>query len=124
VKGKWSRETCYAVTSLSVTQATPGRLAAIIRGQRGIEDRLRCARDIDVDEDLRYVICDRLVPIIVEQPGLDARNVRGQPFGVADRPNWSFLPCSNRTGTAMSQLANEANVASGTQRARSLSAVP
>ena len=51
VKGKWSRETCYAVTSLSVTQATPGQLAAIIRGQWGIEDRLHWVRDIDFDED-------------------------------------------------------------------------
>ena len=40
VKGKWSRETCYAVTSLSITQASPGDLAAIIRGHWGIEDRL------------------------------------------------------------------------------------
>jgi predicted transposase YbfD/YdcC len=51
VKGRWSRETCYAVTSLSVTQATPGQLAAIIRGQWGIEDRLHWVRDIDFDED-------------------------------------------------------------------------
>src|SRR5215831_15131438 len=40
VRGKWSRETCYAVTSLTVTQATPARLAAISRGHWGIEDRL------------------------------------------------------------------------------------
>jgi hypothetical protein len=33
---------------------------------------------------LRYVICDRLVPVIVKQPGLDAGNVRGQPFTVTD----------------------------------------
>jgi len=39
VKGKWSRETCYAVTSLSVTQASPAQLAAIIRGHWGIEVR-------------------------------------------------------------------------------------
>ena len=32
LKGKWSRETCYAVTSLTVTQATHAQLAAIIRG--------------------------------------------------------------------------------------------
>jgi len=32
MKGKWSRETCYAVTSLTATQATPGQLAAMIRG--------------------------------------------------------------------------------------------
>jgi len=38
--GKWSRETCYAVTSLAVTQASHAQLAAIIRGHWGIEDRL------------------------------------------------------------------------------------
>jgi predicted transposase YbfD/YdcC len=32
LKGKWSRETCYAVTSLTLTQATYAQLAAIIRG--------------------------------------------------------------------------------------------
>jgi len=55
VKGKWSRETCYAVTSLSVTQARPAQLAAIIRGHRGIEDRLHRVRSpgagLDFDED-------------------------------------------------------------------------
>ena len=51
LKGKWSRETCYAVTSLSVTQASPAQLAAIIRGHWGIEDRLHWVRDLDFDED-------------------------------------------------------------------------
>src|SRR5262249_39577690 len=51
VKGKWSRETCYAVTSLTVTQASPAQLAAIIRGHWGIEDRLHWVRDLDFDED-------------------------------------------------------------------------
>jgi predicted transposase YbfD/YdcC len=51
VKGKWSRETCYAVTSLSVTQASPAELAAITRGHWGIEDRLHWVRDLDFDED-------------------------------------------------------------------------
>ena len=32
VKEKWSRETCYAVTSLTITQASHAQLAAIIRG--------------------------------------------------------------------------------------------
>ena len=50
-EGKWSRETCYAVTSLSVTQASPAQLAAIIRGHWGIEDRLHWVRDLDFDED-------------------------------------------------------------------------
>jgi predicted transposase YbfD/YdcC len=51
LKGKWSRETCSAVTSLTVTQATYAQLAAIIRGHWGIEDRLHWVRDMDVDED-------------------------------------------------------------------------
>jgi predicted transposase YbfD/YdcC len=51
LKRKWSRETCYAVTSLTVTQATCAQLAAIIRGHWGIEDRLHWIRDLDFDED-------------------------------------------------------------------------
>ena len=47
VKGKWSRGTCYAVTSLTLTQATYTPLAAIIRGHWGIEDRLHWVRDPD-----------------------------------------------------------------------------
>jgi hypothetical protein len=47
VKGKRSTETCYAVTSLTVTQATCTQLAAIIRGHWGIEDRLHWVRDMD-----------------------------------------------------------------------------
>jgi predicted transposase YbfD/YdcC len=38
-KKKWSRETVYAVTSLTATQASPAELAAIIRGHWAIEDR-------------------------------------------------------------------------------------
>jgi predicted transposase YbfD/YdcC len=55
VNGKWSRETCYAVTSLTVTQASHAQLAAIIRGHWGIEDRLHWVRDIDFDEDRSQV---------------------------------------------------------------------
>ncbi len=44
VRGTWSRETCYAVTSLTFTQATYTQLAAIIRGHWGIEDRLHWVR--------------------------------------------------------------------------------
>ena len=51
VKGKWSTETCYAVTSLRITQASPVQLTAIIRGHWGIEDRLHWVRDMDFDED-------------------------------------------------------------------------
>jgi predicted transposase YbfD/YdcC len=64
VKGKWSAETCYAVTSLTVTQATPAQLAAIIRGHWGIEDRLHWVRDMDFDED-RSQVCTASGPRIM-----------------------------------------------------------
>ena len=51
VKGKWSCETCYAITSLTITQAGHAQLAAIVRGHWGIEDRLHWVRDLDFDED-------------------------------------------------------------------------
>jgi predicted transposase YbfD/YdcC len=51
LRGKWSAQTCYAVTSLSVTQASHAHLAAIIRGHWGIEDRLHWVRDLDFGED-------------------------------------------------------------------------
>jgi predicted transposase YbfD/YdcC len=51
VKGKWSCETCYAITSLTITQAGHAQLAAIVRGHWGIEDRLHWARDLDSGED-------------------------------------------------------------------------
>jgi predicted transposase YbfD/YdcC len=54
-KNKWSAETCYAITSLTATQASPGELAAIIRGHWAIEDRLHWVRDMDFDEDRSQV---------------------------------------------------------------------
>jgi predicted transposase YbfD/YdcC len=51
VKRKWSCETCYAITSLTITQAGHAQLAAIVRGHWGIEDRLHWVRDLDFDED-------------------------------------------------------------------------
>ena len=50
-KKKWSRETVYAITSLTAVQASPAELAAIIRGHWMIEDRLHWVRDMDYDED-------------------------------------------------------------------------
>jgi hypothetical protein len=41
---KWSRETVYAITSLTAAQASPAGLAAIIRGHWMIEDRLHWVR--------------------------------------------------------------------------------
>jgi predicted transposase YbfD/YdcC len=54
-KKKWSRETVYAVTSLTAVQASPAELAAIIRGHQAIEDRLHWVRDMDYDEDRSQV---------------------------------------------------------------------
>ena len=54
-KKKWSRETVYAITSLTATQASPAELAAIIRGHWTIEDRLHWVRDMDFDEDRSQV---------------------------------------------------------------------
>ena len=54
-KKKWSRETIYAITSLTATQASPAELAAIIRGHWTIEDRLHWVRDMDYDEDRSQV---------------------------------------------------------------------
>jgi predicted transposase YbfD/YdcC len=54
-KKKWSRETVYAITSLTAVQASPAELAAIIRGHWMIEDRLHWVRDMDFDEDRSQV---------------------------------------------------------------------
>ena len=55
LRGKWSAQTCYTVTSPSVIQASHAQLAAIIRGHWGIEDRLHWVRDLDFDEDRSQV---------------------------------------------------------------------
>jgi predicted transposase YbfD/YdcC len=52
---KWSAETVYAVTSLTVTQASPAQLAAIVRGYWQIEDSLHWVRDVTYDEDRSQV---------------------------------------------------------------------
>jgi predicted transposase YbfD/YdcC len=52
---KWSRETVYAITSLTAVQVSPPGLAAIIRGHWAIEDRLHWVRDMDYDEDRSQV---------------------------------------------------------------------
>jgi predicted transposase YbfD/YdcC len=52
---KWSTETVYAITSMTVIQARPADLARFIRGHWGIEDRLHWARDVTYDEDRSQV---------------------------------------------------------------------
>ena len=52
---KWSTDTVYAITSLTVIQARPDQLARFIRGHWGIEDRLHWVRDLDWDEDRSQV---------------------------------------------------------------------
>ncbi len=48
---KWSTETVYAVTSLTVTQASPAQLADFLRGHWSIEDSLHWVRDVTLGED-------------------------------------------------------------------------
>jgi predicted transposase YbfD/YdcC len=48
---KRSAETCYAITSLTASQASSAPLAAILRGHWAIEDRLHWVRDMDFKED-------------------------------------------------------------------------
>ena len=50
-KRKWSAETVYAITSLTAAQASPSKLAAMLRGHWAIEDRLHWIRDVIYDED-------------------------------------------------------------------------
>jgi predicted transposase YbfD/YdcC len=46
-----SAETAYYVTSLLPGEASPARLAELIRGHWGIENRLHWVRDTTFDED-------------------------------------------------------------------------
>jgi predicted transposase YbfD/YdcC len=46
-----SAETAYYVTSLLAGEADPARLAELIRGHWGIENRLHWVRDVTFDED-------------------------------------------------------------------------
>ena len=48
---KWSTETIYAITSLTVIQARPADPARFVRGHWEIEDRLPWVRDEVYDED-------------------------------------------------------------------------
>jgi len=50
-KRKWATETVYAITSLTAAQASPAKLAAMLRGHWAIEDRLHWIRDVIYDED-------------------------------------------------------------------------
>jgi predicted transposase YbfD/YdcC len=50
-RGRTTRETAYAITSLSPTQALPQQLLALWRGHWSIENRLHWVRDVTFDED-------------------------------------------------------------------------
>lgn len=49
--GKRTRETVYAITSLTVADAGPQQIAVWLRGHWVIENRLHWVRDVDYDED-------------------------------------------------------------------------
>jgi len=48
---KWHTEIVYAVTDLTCSDIGPDRLAALIRGHWGIENRLHWVRDVTFAED-------------------------------------------------------------------------
>ena len=50
-RGRTTRETAYAITSLPPAQASPQRLLALWRGHGAIENRLHWVRDVTFDED-------------------------------------------------------------------------
>jgi predicted transposase YbfD/YdcC len=52
---KWSTETGYAITSLTVIQARPTCLASLARGHRGTGNRLHWVRDVTYGEDRSQV---------------------------------------------------------------------
>ncbi|WP_223840235.1 ISAs1 family transposase [Saccharopolyspora pogona] len=49
--GKRTRETVYAITSLTVTDAGPEQIATWLRGHWSIENGLHWVRDVTYDED-------------------------------------------------------------------------
>jgi predicted transposase YbfD/YdcC len=49
--GKRTRETVYAITSLTAADAGPDQIAAWLRGHWSIENRLHWVRDVTYDED-------------------------------------------------------------------------
>jgi predicted transposase YbfD/YdcC len=53
--GKRTRETVYAITSLTAADAGPEQIAAWLRGHWVIENRLHWVRDVDYDEDRSQV---------------------------------------------------------------------
>ena len=52
---RWHTETVYAITDLTVRQATPAELADALRAHWGIENRLHWVRDVTFTEDLSQI---------------------------------------------------------------------
>ena len=94
LKGKWLRETCYAVTSLASPQAAYAQLAAIIRGHWGIEDRLHWVRDLDFGEDRSQVRTASGPRIMASLRNLAITHLAAVPGRPASPP-----PCATTTST-------------------------
>jgi predicted transposase YbfD/YdcC len=94
---KRSAQTCYAITSLTATQASPAELAAIIRGHWAIEDRLHWVRDMDFDEDRSQIRTASGPRVMASLPGIWPSPSCGSP-----EPPASPQPCADtpaaRTG--------------------------
>lgn len=50
-EGKKTTEVVYLVTSVTLPEGSPDRIAAWIRGHWGVENRLHWVRDVTLDED-------------------------------------------------------------------------
>ena len=53
--GRWSTETVYVITDLTLDQTSAQELADALRGRWGIENRLHWIRDVTFGEDLSQV---------------------------------------------------------------------
>jgi len=51
IKGKVSKETVYAITSLNLSCVTKGKLASYLRNHWSIENSLHHVRDVTLEED-------------------------------------------------------------------------
>jgi len=88
---KWSTETACAVTSMTVTQASPAQLADFLRGHWSIEDSLHWVRDVTLGEDSSQIRTRNCPRVMAAQPG--------HHHPAADRPRLHRRrPCATTPG--------------------------
>ena len=88
---KWSTETACAVTSMTVTQASPAQLADFLRGHWSIEDSLHWVRDVTLGEDSSQIRTRNCPRVMAALPG--------HHHPAADRPRLHRRrPCATTPG--------------------------